>query len=289
MPKNNIRITQSIFFVLAILLIFFYVNPPFPEVKEWSEYQLLFIGAAGTIFIMFLQKELKSFEVKNKQDLFGDFAVGTVLGGFSFVLINFILGATKGIMNLLGVFMLPAAAADNVSLLLFTVEILPLVETILLVGGVLIIAKILRSAKIPLPNIVAAILIMLVFAAFHFNVAGRAQHEYSFAGFINFIGNTKDIGVKPFCGVGVQTNCISSAFPEFLMGGIWILFALTFNSWVVAWRAHATSNLISSILLFGLQPLLLFFALLHVGITIVAARKTHMRELETFRFRRILE
>jgi len=284
----KIRITQSIFFLLAIALIFLYVNPPFAEVKEWSEYQLLFVGAAGTIFILFLQKELKSFEVKNKRDLFGDFAVGTALGGFSFVLVNFILGATKGIMNLLGVMSLQAASANDASLL-FVVEIVPLVETILLVGGVLVLAKILRSVKIPLPSIVAAVAIMLIFAAFHFNVAGKAYYEYSGAGFINFIGNVEGIGAKPFCGVGVQTDCVSSAFPQFLMGGIWILFALAFNSWVVAWRAHATSNLIACVLLFGLQPLLLFFCFLHVGITIVAAKKTKMKEFDTFDFKRVLE
>ncbi len=293
---GKIRITQSIFFLVALALIFLFINPPFPDLKLTAQTNLLFIGAAGTIFIMFLQKELKSFEVKDQKDLLGDFAVGTATGVASFIALNFIIKATSGIVNLFGVIDTPTLAAASDSALIFVVEIIPLVETILLVGGTLVLAKLLKN-RIPYPKVIAAIAIMFVFAAFHFNVAGKAQFEYSTTGFLNFIGNTQGLGevnpvtgqVTKLCGVGVQENCISTAFPQFILGGIWIFLALAFSSWVVAWRAHSTVNLISAIMLFGFSSTLLILALLQAGVFLIVASKTKLKEIETFKLRRVLE
>lgn len=283
--KFKIRITQSIFFGLSLILLFLFVNPPLPQLKEAAQYQLLFLGAAGTIFILFLQKELKEFEIKDANDLFGDFAIGTIAGVGTFFAANFIVAAGEGIVNLFGVISYPTLAAATTADLLFIVEIIPLVETIILVGGTMVLANVLR---VPYPKVIAAIMIMVFFAAFHFSAAGRWNYEYSFSGFVNFIGNTQISGQR-LCSVVVKENCVSTAFPQFILGGLWIALAIGFGSWVTAWRAHSTVNLIGTILLLGSQPTLIALALLQAGIVLVVWKKTKLKEFGTFNSKRFFE
>jgi hypothetical protein len=270
-------ITATIFGLLAIGLLFLNINSPVEGTQKTTEFMLLLIGSVGSIFYLSGSKEGAFFEIRDSKDFINDISLGVVFGLASTLLTVMIIGGTKLVLNLFGYLDSSIIVSLSNEAKIFTIWFFPLTETLVLVGGFLLLMRVLPIPKkfgaVPLRAIGAILIVMTLFAAFHFNDRGKMYYEYSVAGFTQFIGNTGGMG----------TNAYHGALPQFILGGLWIVLAVAFRSWVVAAFAHVLNNAVSvgQVIGFG-DVVVLGTLLLLAGITIVVYQRNQFSELSTF-------
>ena len=83
--------------------------------------------------------------------------------------------------------------------------------------------------------IASVLAISFIFAWIHFSVKGGSFFEFSSAGFFEFVFNTQGIGTAGYVG----------AFPQLILGVLWLAITIYFNDWVVGAVAHLINNLLS--------------------------------------------
>jgi hypothetical protein len=288
-----VEITRGIYFLLALALLFLFQNNPTATVKEMANFNLLLIGGVGVLAITAISKKKEQvfYEVKNAKDFFGDAALGVIFGGLSFLIIGGALVGLQGITSLLGSVGGEVIAQFNSTQLFFVAVIYPVTETIILVGGTLFLYNFIKNVKfIPFKKIVSAFAIILLFASFHFNSIGKNYYEYSASGFINFVGEMRNLNL-PSCNISEAGQaCYSGALPVFLLGLFWVALALAFKSWVVPAFAHITWNTVTTGMGTSWASILPTIAILLVGIVlIVAIRHKGFQELKTFDLTEVLQ
>lgn len=283
MAKGNI--SAVVFFLISIALIFFAINNPLTELKQASIINLLIISSIGVLFllIMFGKGKKNWFEIQDKYELLHGAVRGIVLGFIIFIVVGLILYslniATTGLMfNLTDTFSASTLSSFSTTQQLFVTFLIPLVETIILVGGTIILkdwvfAPILKNfggfvAKY-MPFILAFLIIICLFGAMHFDVRGKYKYEYSPIGFAQFLTSTSDYG-KPVCDGTNSPNCNASALPQVLFGAFWILLAFAYGDWIISAFAHMVSNIIPVYGVIGFAPsitamIILFVLLIIIG------------------------
>ena len=271
--QKRTNISVMIFVALAIVLFFLYINNPFSEVQEMANSNLILIGAIGILVVggstgLF-------YDVNGRKDLVNDTAVGIILGFLGVFLISIML-AGFGVLSLAGSISPASIASISSSDQIFFIALVyPFTETLILIGGGLFLYNILKSIKVlPFPKLFAGFGIMFLFAGFHFTALSAGQYEYSFSGFINFIGNTE--------------NFASSAFPQMLMGLYWVMLGFGFRSWIVPATAHVVNNTVSLYTILGLNPVLIALFVLYIGIVGIIWWKTSFKEFSTFSVKEML-
>ena len=270
-------ITKSIFFGMALILLFLSLNNPFAEIQGLAEFNLFMMASAGMLVILPSSKQTW-YEIKDSKELINSYAVGLIIGVFGWFVINFMVQATSGVYNLLGTVSGQMLSAVDSTQLAFVAIIFPLTETIILVGGTLFLANFLKG-RIPFNKVVAGLAIILLFSGFHFNDRNDGQFEYSISGFVNFIGNVEGIGQPDYVG----------AFPQLLLGAFWVLMALSFKNWVVAWSAHSVSNLLSLFIIFGPEPFIFILGAVYVGITLIVLQRGGFKFFNKFDLKGVLK
>ena len=291
MVRNPLKmdLTKSIFIGLVLLLFFLFVNNPFAEVQAMANANLLLIGSLG-ILIFGIGTDT-FFPIKGVRDLTSDAAVGLILGVIGVFAVNIILKGAQGIYNLTGTIQPTTLAAITTGEELFFISIIyPLTETLILVGGGLWLYNVLKGIKgIPYPKVIAALVIVFLFAGFHFQavavekairLTGGPAFEYSLSGFVNFIGNIVPTTVT--LSNGAQVPVLFSAFPQLLLGLYWIAIGYAFRSWIVPAFAHIVNNTVALVLLVGMSPFLFMLFVLYAGIIFVVWQKNGLKELNTF-------
>jgi hypothetical protein len=296
MVKQRFPITSGIFLILVLAMAFLIMNNPSTQIKEVANFNVVLAVAAG--FAIFSGAFF--FKIQDRKDFLGDAALGSIIGIVVFVVAGFIIGVlAQNLSNLLALFSSQTLAALYFTQIFFVAEIWPLTETIILVGGTLVVARFLPpmkiNKKVDLKYIVAIFIILLFFSAYHFNTYGRGFFEYSGTGFVQFIFNTQGLGQQACnADLGIVTDCYAGALPQFILGGFWIVLALGFKSWVVAWRAHAIANkvvILRVAMSFGtvLDPTILILFVIEAAIIFIAWQRNALaREIGTFKWSNVL-
>ena len=275
--KSDIAPLQGIFFLTSLLLVFLWINNPLGAIKEISQVGIFFLVSAALFFIIALKvPALESLLVPNFRDFFAEFSVGMIFALPTIVLEVLTLGFSVGVVNLIGnISPLTLLKLDPMSILVVT-ELMPLLESVILVGGTMVLYSFLKEI-LPLAKIISGAAIAVLFGLFHFNVVALqtgSLWEYSFGGFLSFI-------LSP-----------QGALPHVLVGGLWIFLFIIFDSFVLIYSVHRLTNLlsISSTVGWG-NEVIIGTWMINIGIFVMTyflIRKTFNEKLQDVQLKRLI-
>ena len=282
MAKVLYQPIKYIIFFLAFALLFVYTITPGSAIQDMSLWNLLLLGTIGSVVLVAStnKQAVEWFRLKSTSQFFSHFTIGIILGVVVTFAVSYLITGLSMLYNVLGAIPYSTLASMGTGDFLFTVIIQPMTETLLIVSGVLFLAAALKKYKIPQHKVIAIILIMVVFAAFHFTTRGAQYYDSSLTGFINFIGDTEGWGTAAYHG----------AFPQFLLGIFWAILALGYQSYIVPFAAHLANNLLA--VMFAIQAVaagnevMIFanaIALAAIVIVAVVVYKTQLKGLNEFR------
>ncbi|MHA1835255.1 MAG: hypothetical protein ACTSV7_14870 [Candidatus Baldrarchaeia archaeon] len=270
---DNIFVQIVIFLGLAML--FLNTVSPFETTKIASQWNLNLLGVLGAV-VLFTFTEKKEvfddfFRLKDYREFFSRFASGLLWGIVTIVFLALTVKSFAYLTNIFG--SIPATTLASLSKegAIFVVLVQPLTETILLVAGVLFLFSVLRN-NIPFAMPIAIVSIALLFAAFHFAVEGKNYYEYSFSGFLNFIGDVKGYGREDYHG----------GFPFVMLGIFWISLAIIYKSFVEPFAAHLTYNFLVLFFNSNTPEVVEFLSLIGLLLLIVFGFVAYFTRLEMF-------
>ena len=231
--------------LVSLILVFQIVNVQDPRIKEVFNTNLLMLGTLGSIAGLFAIRNDKKtisqwFPITEKHEFLQYLAVGVLFGVLTFIVVMIGNLGTDFIHNLFGSIDLGKMVIDS-SQTVFIVGLLqPFTETLVTVVAFIFIRNSLYSLKIPWAPVIAVVLVILAFSAWHFNAA-REEAMNSGKEF------PYEYGVMGLLGFATQTDLKQpSGFPQLLMAVIWIgLAVLLYENWAIAFAAHSFYNSIT--------------------------------------------
>lgn len=273
---GKVRILQGIFFLMAIFIAFLYINNPFAEIKELALVVDFFLGASTILLIIFWTTPgLGDIQLRSAREFFEEYSLGCFAGLGVFGLAYFLALSLDRVINLTGSVSEMAVQRMSDTALIFLVHVLPLFETVILVGITLVVGSFLTK-RIPYPYLVGGVVASVVFAMFHFAaVAGPLSatpgaFEYSFEGFVDFV------------------TSLDGALVHFSFGLVSVLIFLAGRSFVGLYSLHHVNNLLAGAEIVGWTDLMVTFAVVDVAIVLLTFSYARpWRKLNEFKFGRV--
>lgn len=241
--KARIPFLWFLIFYLALFLIFFFTVGQDIEFQRVVDWNLLMIGSIG-VFAIVLAKEKsieRVFDVYSGKEVLQQMTTGVLWGGLSIIII-LLLGAGVNLMyNLLGTVNLDVVRFITSPFSVLGIALIqPITETLMVIVAVLFTSKAMQGMRIPFHPIIAVLLVSLLFSGMHFAIAMHEAglsgfdfpFEFSLSGFAEFIFNVSAIGTAEYVG----------GFPQLIMGIVWGLIALLYESFIIPIMAHLVYN-----------------------------------------------
>jgi len=285
---EKMQVTRNVFvqilIFLGVAMLFLNTVSPFETTKIATQWNLNLIGVLGSVVLFAFTKKKEIFDdfftVKNYREFFTRFASGILWGIVTLILLAMAVKSFNFLINLFG--SIPATTLASLSQegAFFVVFVQPLTETVLLIAATLFLYNVFSSFKIPQPMATAIFAVAMLFAGFHFATVGKEYYEYSLAGFINFIGDTKNIESPDYHG----------GFPFIILGVFWLILAIIYKNFVEPFAAHLTYNYLVLLLnsnTIAIRDFLTLVGLSLIIIVVFAYYFTHLEKFGDFKLARL--
>lgn len=268
---SGVKILPGIFLILSLVLGFLFLNNPFQEIKELAQLNLFFLVSAAFMFIIFLRSpKLQKIQLESAREFFDEYSTGLFLGlGVSGIAAALALGLNQ-IVNFTGSVSAMSVAVMSDTALVFLVHVLPLVETMILVGTTVVLGSFLKG-KIPFSFAAAGVIAAVFFAGFHFAAVSGGEYEYSVQGFLDFVRSP------------------NGALIHLSFGLVSVALFLGFGSFVIPWSVHHMNNLIAAAGIVGWSPLLTGILVLDVGIVVLTLTQGQFKRWKHFSVKEVLQ
>jgi len=233
---NSVDLVVFLVVFVAIFTLLFFTISPDPEFIKIMNWNLLTISVFGSVAIIFAfqRKSVLWFPALTGPDILDSFTTGVFWGLITVLFISFSLMAQKVLVGLFSSINLSELGSIPFSSnVLIIILLQPIVETLLLLVGIIVLSEFLRKASIPFAGLLSVLFIALIFSLFHFSVQAQSfmalnkefPFEYNIDGFISFI--------------------FSAGFPQFVMGLLWGILLLIYKDYLTILIAHIVNNVLA--------------------------------------------
>jgi len=267
---GKVKILPGLFLLLALFLGFLYLNSPFEDIQELAQLNLFFVVAGALMFIIFLKApDLAKIQLESASEFFDEYSTGLVLGVVAAGLTASLAIGLDRIINFTGSITAASIAQMSDTTIFFVVQVLPFLETMILVGVTLVFGSFLKG-KIPYNYLIAAVVASAFFAAFHFAAVSGGDYEYSIQGFYEFV------------------TSIDGALVHFSFGLISAVIFLGYRSFVIPYSLHAMNNLMATAGIIGWTPFLTTILVINIGIVVLTLSKIQLKRWQQFSVSRVM-